>query len=281
MKLTKYYQKTEINHILLADLPALISTKCNAKDFQEADDETVSYHKTYRIYSRFERASTSLEEDFKKILVKNKSKIDGFSFEFWASIKGKYTVRDVEPVILRIESKDEYIFMEVCHLKHDDVDFLVTEIEGKLRLSPMSQVLVEDKKKIEKTKSVFIAHSFDDIGKSYAYEVSRFFSLIGFDVATGESYSPEKVSSKVLKRIERQELVVAILSRRDEFTWLNQETATASALKKPLFILIEDGVDFKPGLLADLEYLKFAKGNITNTFLGMLEGVKEIGYSLK
>ena len=46
-------------------------------------------------------------------------------------------------------------------------------------------------------------------------------------------------------------------------------------------LLIEEGIDFKPGILGDLEYIKFSRDHISETFVSILEGFQELGYSFE
>jgi hypothetical protein len=104
-------------------------------------------------------------------------------------------------------------------------------------------------------KQAFIAHSFDERGRAYAYQLTKLLNLLGFEVATGEGYSPEKVSAKVKRRLLANELVVAIVSPKDDNTWLIQEMAGADFLGKPLIPLLEEGASLKSGIHGDLESL--------------------------
>jgi len=102
--------------------------------------------------------------------------------------------------------------------------------------------------------------------------------LLGFEVATGEGFSPERVSTKVKRRLTAQEIVVVIISARHDITWLTQETTGASFADKPLIVLVEEGAEFKPGILGDLEYIKFPSTNISSAFIPITEGLRELGF---
>ena len=104
--------------------------------------------------------------------------------------------------------------------------------------------------------------------------------MLGFQVTTGEGYSPKGVSNKVKRRLLAQEVVIAVLSRKDDSTWLTQEAAGAAFTSRPLILLIEEGVTFKPGVLGDLEYIRFSEGQIPMAFVPLLEGLQELGYRI-
>jgi hypothetical protein len=100
--------------------------------------------------------------------------------------------------------------------------------------------------------------------------------LNGLRVYSGRVFSAKKVSEKVEKHLARHDIVVAILTAADDNIWLIQEMTAAATLNKPLFILKQDDVTFKEGLLGDYEYIPFPPGQITSTFIPMLEGLAEI-----
>lgn len=129
-------------------------------------------------------------------------------------------------------------------------------------------------------KTVFVAHAFDAAGNRYALEVVRFLGLLGFAVSTGDAFSPESVSAKVKRRLAAQAIVIAIVSQKKDLTWLIQEAAGASFLQKPLFLLVEEGVELSPGVNADLEYIKFPAGSVSEAFLRIMEGLVDLGFGV-
>jgi hypothetical protein len=108
--------------------------------------------------------------------------------------------------------------------------------------------------------------------------VIKFLSLLQFEVSTGEGFSPERISKKVKQRLTSQEVVIVIVSKKGDITWLIQEATGAAFVEKPLILLIEKGVEFKAGILGDLEYIEFPQGHISVTFIPILEGLQELGY---
>ena len=284
MQITKSYHNRPINYSLLADIPNLFKTSELEDRFKDDETLEVIFYSDFYVSTHTEKVQTHKAKEFTNFISAISAEdVIGFRFIYNVIPKSKYSSRFIDPCLFSLKTKNDIIILELNYLDYQDSKTLSHEIETRLQLHHIDQLSLTKKvsDKLAKERTVFIAHSFDDLGKSYAYEIVRFFDLIGFNVATGESFSPEKVSSKVMKRIKGQELVVAIISSRVEFAWLQQEAATAHALMKPLFLLIEEGVDFKPGLLADLEYIKFPKGNIGGSLLGILEGIRELGYTIK
>lgn len=173
--------------------------------------------------------------------------------------------------------KNERVFIQIYRNTSSKALRLLSDIEGLLQLTPAAPPKEEGEQRTP-GRTTFIAHSFDDIGRSYAFQLTKVFSLLGFEVATGEGYAPESVSSKVRRRLAAQEIAVAIISERDDLTWLIQEATAAEFSNKPLILLVEDGVDFKPGIFGDIEYIKFPKGHISEAVTPILEGLRELGF---
>ncbi len=129
-------------------------------------------------------------------------------------------------------------------------------------------------------RKCFIAHRFDEVGTELADKLARFLNLLNFKVSTGRGFSPSSVSEKVKARMEMQSLIFAIMTTGDDSTWLIQESLLGS-LGKPLFILKEKTYSFKPGLLGDREYIPFTSPTLETTFVPILEGIRDLGFTFK
>lgn len=136
-------------------------------------------------------------------------------------------------------------------------------------------------------RTVFLAHSFDEKGSRIASIVERFLALLDFDVATGREYTSKRISEKVKQRIKGRAILVSILTARPEEAadekfrpseWLIQEASLAEGLDKPLFLLIEEGVKFDPGIHGDIEYIRFSEATLAEALIKLLEGFRELGY---
>jgi hypothetical protein len=127
-------------------------------------------------------------------------------------------------------------------------------------------------------RTAFLAHKFDLTGTDAADKVARFLELLGFRVVTGRAYAPGSVAAKVRNRIEEQAILFVILTPGADDTWLTQESVIASVKGKPIFVLKEQSAEFKPGILADHEYIPFELSKIETVFIRLLEGLRELGY---
>jgi hypothetical protein len=125
-------------------------------------------------------------------------------------------------------------------------------------------------------KSAFIAHAFDEEGRRCASEVSHFLELLDIKNESGIGFSPQSVAGKVRERLARNDMFVAIVTPQEDTTWLIQECIAAKVSKKPVFLLKREDLEFKPGMLGDLEFIPFPSGHVSKTFVHILEGVRAI-----
>ncbi len=119
-------------------------------------------------------------------------------------------------------------------------------------------------------KSVFLAHRFDDSGKTVAGSLKVFLQRLGFDVAEGAGYEARDIPQKVADRIRSQDIFLCVATPGDS-SWTLSETAFAKALNKYVIILCQDGVAFNKGIVgADHEYLSFPKDNVEKAYCDLL-----------
>ena len=168
---------------------------------------------------------------------------------------------------------------------HDE-EFLYLDMKGLKDPSPLDSVmqflgLEPDEPTAlppHPTRTAFIAHRFDSTGSEAADKLARFLELLGFRVVTGRAYAPGSVAAKVRIRIEEQVILFVVLTGGKDDTWLVQESVIASVKGKPIFVLKEQNAQFKPGVLADHEYIPFSSLNFESVFIPVLEGLRELGY---
>ncbi len=178
---------------------------------------------------------------------------------------------DVAARFLSIETCDPSTITIEVEARDSPPDPILERVEPILELKPIDEVPQE-----VTVTSAFLAHAFDDEGNQYANEVARFLTLINISPQSGKAFSPESIAQKVQERLARYDIVVAIITCQADPTWLVQETIAAKILKKPLFILKEESAQLKAGLLGDYEYIPFPRGQISKTFIPILEGLGEI-----
>ena len=282
MILIREYQLKDINWVLLPDLLAPITDSIPANE-RKRDEWALYPAERFCISTLSQHTEVDTADDFLQFIEKSTEPALLVEAELacMQSLKGSYA-NSREPAYFRLEwGKNNRIRIELARMTTTIALSHLERIEKVLQLVGTSPAKTKEASKdaIPLKKQVFIAHSFDDKGRSYAYQLTKFLNLLGFEVATGEGYSAEKVSTKVKRRLLAKELVIAIITPKDDSTWLIQEMAGADFLGKPLIPLIEGGVDFKSGIHGDLEYIKFKESEISQTFAPIIEGLRELGYS--
>jgi len=165
---------------------------------------------------------------------------------------------------------EDYLNVQFSGLQNENI---VDEILGFLGLKPYKPFFPE-----KPPRSAFIAHRFDPEGEMAANRLSRFLTLLKFDVKTGRSFLPKSVSDKAKERIESQSIIFVILTKGSDSTWLTQESIFGLVKDKPVFILLDSKAEFKSGLFGDLEYVPFESHAIEKSFIPVLEGLNELGF---
>lgn len=158
-----------------------------------------------------------------------------------------------------------YISVEY-YSKQIDPDKKINEIQQSLQLVPLKRLI----------DSVFIAHGFDNAGKAYAGKARLFFEELGIKVETGEYYEPGNVPDKVKSRIESCDIFMAIVTPQDDHTWITQETIFAASKDKQPIVLVDDSLNFKSGMLGDIEYIHFTHEHLSDSFIKILQGLNKL-----
>ena len=119
-------------------------------------------------------------------------------------------------------------------------------------------------------KTVFLAHRFDDHGKSVARTLERFLNRCGFGVIEGEGYEARQIPAKVAERIEAQDIMIALLTPGDH-TWITSEAAFAHARRKYVIFVAQEGLPVQKGIMgSDYEHLIFPADSIEKVFIDLL-----------
>jgi len=280
MKLTKFYAHRDLNFHLLPDLIGRVISSVPSPMLVTADEKELILDEYYRVLTPSQVASTRDRLEFRDILRTLDDPPIALDAEVECFFKAKH-LRDYSdaPPALSFRYDGETIKISMARNTVAVIKELFGAFEETFSLTTVTPPVPEEQQ-VVRPRTAFVAHSFDDRGKSYAYEVIKLLSMLDFQVTTGEGYSPEGVSKKVKRRLLAQEVVIAVLSRKDDSTWLTQETAGAAFTDKPLILMIEEGVTLKPGVLGDLEYIRFSEGQISMAFVPLLEGLQELGYRI-
>lgn len=284
MQITREYQAAEVNWHLL---PQLLERAIRSIPPEELKDGSTKLSPLPQIaITTYSQAATfdSLE-DFLAFVRASPEGLENVDASLdCLRVSGTISAYTINPPFFRFSWRPNGIVISLWRAQSAEALPLLRTIEETLGLTPAQPRQRADgtdgevKQRLKRT--VFVAHSFDDTGRSYAFQLTKFLSLLGFEVATGEGFAPESVSAKVKRRLSAQEIAVVVISHNEDLTWVVQESASASVAAKPIFLLIERGVEFKPGILGDLEYILFEPGQITGAFTPILEGLRELGFAL-
>ena len=139
-----------------------------------------------------------------------------------------------------------------------------------------------------KTALPFVSMSFREKDN----DVNRYFvgmlNALKIDFETGERYSWESIPEKVKNRIKNCDLVIGILTGRDETKngkfktseWLVRELGIAQGAGKNFIVLAEKGVEDIAGIKSEKEIIYFERDNIgemQKATIKFLEALREHG----
>lgn len=121
-------------------------------------------------------------------------------------------------------------------------------------------------------RTVFLSHRFAE--REYVEGLTRLLEKEGFTVSIG-SPANTYVSQAILQRIAEADYFVCLMTRDKEkvdgnYTtspWLLEEKGAALALKKPVVLLVEHGVDDFGGLQGDWQRIHFGPKGYLNAVL--------------
>jgi hypothetical protein len=138
------------------------------------------------------------------------------------------------------------------------------------RLEQLEEIILAPTRRLR----CFLSYRFTDSNTIVALKIQQFLTLLNVDVITGATYEPRQVSEKVLSRLrEPLDFILLLMTNNGESMWTRDEIGTAIHRGIALVPLIEIGVEFEPGLFADVEYVEFAPGHIGDAFLKILQAV--------
>ena len=142
------------------------------------------------------------------------------------------------------------------------------------RIDEISKRTVISEAKESNKLRCFVSFRFDDHSKALAFELREFMELVGLEFVSGLGYEPRSISEKVLERLSGPlDLFIILFSESGDSSWLNQEIGVARARKLPILVLKEEGINVDSGMLGDTEYLVFPRGNISKSFVGVLQAL--------
>jgi hypothetical protein len=145
------------------------------------------------------------------------------------------------------------------------------------RVEVLEEAVAPDKRKL----TFFVSYRFDGgLAEQYGREIETFLTRLGVSVITGKAYEPSRISDKVKRRIHRgTDALVVIIDADATSEFCRDELTRAATLDVAVIPIKEKGAAFDPGIHADIEYIPFDRGHVSDAFLKLLEGVITLRHS--
>jgi hypothetical protein len=125
---------------------------------------------------------------------------------------------------------------------------------------------------------IFISRHFDKTGDDYYNRIEPLLTKLGFDVLQGEDYSAAAIPEKVKHKIEKQDIIIVLVTGDREHDWLTAEIGFAVGKDKHIVILKEKESVFNTTIMGkDFEYIQLEYDKIDIAFLKILNEFRQIG----
>ena len=148
---------------------------------------------------------------------------------------------------------------------------LIAYLEGKLAQAPGS--LPQPTRPLR----CFLSYRFGPKANAYADGLRHFLELVGVEVITGDRFEPRSVSDKINELLSGDlDFGILIIAEGGESMWTRDEVNALWNDGKYVIVLVVEGEAFTPGLQADLEWIAFPDGHISEAYVKLLEGIKFI-----
>jgi hypothetical protein len=123
----------------------------------------------------------------------------------------------------------------------------------------------------------FLSYRFSEHADKYARELKGFLKTLGIEVVTGERFEPRSISQKVRELLSGDlHFGVLLVTTEGESMWTRDEVNALRSEGKYVIVLVEQGAAFAPGLQADLEWIPFSPGHVSDAFTKLLQGIQFI-----
>lgn len=177
----------------------------------------------------------------------------------------------------------EYIFDEALAAEFSDNKYLYLSkaiaIATKAIGSVDSLTEIGFKKLSRRTPALFLSYSFRKENEELIGKIKDFLSAYPLSITTGAKPSTDYISEKVKGLINSSDYVLAVLTKDEEqkdgewnpSKWVLDEIAYALGGEKVIIRLLEDGVNYKPGISGDAEYIGFKRDNLTGAFIKLAQ----------
>jgi len=118
-------------------------------------------------------------------------------------------------------------------------------------------------------RKIFLSYHFDEASKAMAAKVEDLIRSFNILAVTGEHIGGGNLSAQIKADIEDCDALIYVLSKREPGRtndWVMDEVSTAISFNKPLFGLIEEGINI-PSPLTGREYFQYRTSEDANLWL--------------
>ena len=246
-------------------------------------DDVADFRKALRSRYSAKRQVTSEDLRKKAAVLAETWLVELVPDEHFVIAVGATTVADLTVHFQRILTYSEHATLcsrYEAELKSVLANFATTVVlplkqaRGKARVVPAAPLMIRPD-----AATAFVGQSFSAIDEPVNSCVRETLEAIGVRVVTGEKPRADLIAEKVKRLIDDQALFVGIFTRRDkivrknEFTtsaWVLDEKAYATAKKKRLVLIKEQGVGSIGGIQGDYEYIEFSRSALQKLCVGLL-----------
>jgi hypothetical protein len=132
--------------------------------------------------------------------------------------------------------------------------------------------------------AIFVSQSFIQADRDLVEGIDRLLTNFGFVTRTGLNLGGEALTCEVMKRIDRSDALIALVTRRDQLadggwmssSWVRDEYARAKDGRKPAIALIENGVRLDGAYLNHAyEHIKYDRNSPLEAFLRVSDALRE------
>jgi len=212
------------------------------------------------------------EKEFYQILESHKTYK---RFSFHLCLKGRFFG---ERYGVGIDFNGTDIEVQAHSSRLEYIDHVISIIQTEFGLEKGLNIDVDTYRKKMLEPTIFISRHFDSDGDEYFRRLERPLEILGFNILQGEEYASSPIPEKVKHRIEKQDIMIVIVSGNREHDWLTAEIGFGLGKEKHIIILKEKDIEFNTTIIGkDFEYIPLGTDAIDIALSRLLSEFRQIG----
>ena len=222
----------------------------------------------------FEGQISAINLSYPTDLIKGRKKDNSISFSSYDGDILLNVCSNNFPSIQGIMDKLENQLKLTERLEKPQGKSTLAPFEGKAGTKETTSARTNASPEISKSHSCFLSYRFNARVKFLAPELSRFLTLLDIKVVSGVGYERQRVAGKASGRQKSgYDFLIYLITQDDEYTWSQDELASAYDEGVPVIILLERGSKTGDEILGGHEYIEFDGDHIGDTFIAILEAI--------